>query len=904
MLKYLLKHAIANVWCSPFQDDQALLLLSRVSPIERYRDYYYDRWERVALPTLKEDYHVYQIGQNNQTRLNLSTKFNVWVNAAEICATNSMTIEFYLGTGIQLCRSRVWIMLGEDYNYTVAIQMQDTIANIDYVEVFMRVYKNAYFGSDMDTVGAVKIACNGGLITSNAQALALQQEYLGFKAKPKGFAYAFNNGFYVDNFLPDQVKVGDHVEYLYDASVDEVVDFKIDDLLTFTSELDGQLKFLLHPPKKLDSIDYRDDIDLWIIKKSSGGRFKGRYYNRNAEVSVRMVTHRDWSVPTSFVQAVIDSEPEWLNTTGLYLRVVIRKAGYNRPLVDEHHRIKELYKLTDAAIIRAMIGLDSTVVEWTAATLEKSAYTRIMRSFFKDLSAVEVLYAYGYNATAKLVGDTPVMVKYGSFKVPIGYQWKSTVYEYDEQGLLTGWRYHSNGDTYYPMVSTTKMVEFVDGEGGRLADFQLSKSICVVDKLSSYRFYVSPINVAGVPFNDWKDVTDDPDYYTVGSSGIVSWKIDPSGQLGVVKGNSKFISYDLDIAEYNHVYKFTLNHSSQQAQVLHIPPGRLDIWMNGRALVENIDYFVNYPEVVVCNKEYLKTGKQSFTIRGYHFCKEDMTRELSSQRGYIKHGFMSVNNIYDLRDDKVVRVVAAGRTFHRDQVSFAEDQRLVTANGLTNGRPYLIQDVIVPVRGVIDYDTYPLRASSIDLDERVSDYLTSKLPELNTDGESGIINHYELYSPTMGRLIYDMGMGLVLPLIGTAPESEVAKLMLPYLHLLIADPCRQDMDFRYLSIHPHPSKFVLTVTQMTYVFLQRINMLYLYNRVNLSHFLAIEGEGETVPEVPPPPVIPDPDPIPVPPARTLIADETGVVPISEIANVKVSVTDTKVYGALVSLTPY
>lgn len=903
MLKYLLKHAIANVWCSPYQDDQALLRLSRMSPIERYRDYYRDRWIRIPLPTPKEHYHVYQIGQNNQSRLNLTKEQDKWVKLSEVCATNSVTVELYLENGLQLCRDRCWILLDEYQNYTVAIQMQESISNIDYQEVYMRVYRNAFFGSMEDNLGPVKVVCDGKMVAAPSEALPYQQAYLNLRSKLVGFAYAFRNGFYVDNFLPNEIVAGDCIEYFYDASVDEVVDFRLDGLQTFVSELDEKSKYLLHPPKKTDSIDYRDDIDLWIIKKFPNGRFKGRYYNRNAEDSVRMVTHRDWSIPTSYVAAIVNSEPEWMNTENVFIRVVIRKAGYNRPLVDEHHRIKELYKLDDPSIIRAMVGIDSTILEWQAAQLEKSSYTRIMRSFFKDLSPIEVLYAYGYNATAKLVGDTPSLIRYGAFKVPIACQGTSTAYEFDAQGLLLGWRLHPGGDTYYPMSSLCKLVEFVEGEGGRLADFQLSNTTCVVDKNASYRFYVSPMNVAGVPFNDWKDVTGNSDYYTI-DNGIVRWKIDPSGQLGIVKGNKKFISYDLEINEYNHVYRFHLNHSTQQAQVLHIPPGRIDIWMNKRALIENIDYFVKYPEVVICNKEYLTTGKQQFTIRGYYFCNEKLERDLSHQRGYINHGFMSVNNKYDLRDDKVVRIIADGRTFHREQVTFAEDQRLVTANGLVNGKPYLIQDAIVPVRGVIDYDTYPMREQSIDLDKRVSDYLTEKLPELNTEGDSSILRHYHLYSPTMGRLIYDLGMGLILPLAHTAPESEVAKLMIPYVHLLVSDPCRQEMDFRYLKIHAHPNKYVLNVTSAVYSFLERINKLYLYSRVDLTPFLAIIGEGETTPEVPEIPEIPDPDPVPIPPARTIVAVDTGDLATVSIAGATSEVVDSKVYGVFVSLTAY
>lgn len=904
MLKFLLQHAIKNVWCSPYQDDQAILQLSRISPIDRYRDYFKDHWMRIELPTTKEDYHVYIIGQNNQTRLNLTDAKERWVKASEVSLANYNTIEFYTEGGLQLNRDRCWFYLDDTNCYYVAVQMHFSTVDIDLTPVYMRVYRNAFFDSERDDTGTDKVIVKGMQIKTADDALALQREYLRYKAIPRGHAYAFLNGRLVDNFLPNEVKPEDSVEFFYDGSAEEVIDFKIDGLQTFTSELDSCFKYLLHPPKKMNTIAYRDDVDFWIIKKLPNGRFKGRYYNRNQEPSIRMVTHRDWSIPTSAVTTIINAEPEWLNTKDLYIRAVVRRSGYDRPLVDEHHRIKELYKLSDAKIVRAMVGLDSTIPEWRAAALESSSYPRIMRSFFPQLTGLEAYYAYGYNAVAKLIGDSPVMVNFGSFRVPVGCRTNSTVYEYDETGLLLNWRAHLGGDTYYPTSPKVKLVEFVDGEGGKLADFQYSTAQCKVDKLNSYRYYVSSINVAGIPFNDWKDVTGDTKYYTVTPDGTVVWSIDPAGQLGVVKGNGKFISYDLELADYNHVYRFHLNHSTQSRQVLYIPPGRIDVWMNGRALIEKIDYFVQWPEVVICNKEYLVPGAQKFTIRGYHFCNSEMERELAPQRDFVKHKMLSVNNVYDLRDDKVVRVICDGRTFHRDQIKFSEDRRLVTVNGVLEGRPYLIQDAIVPIRGVMDFETYPSREASLEVDAKVSDYLTAQLPELLPPHTPSILERFIIYSPTMGRLIYDMGMGLVLPLVPEAPESEVAKLMLPYLHLLVSDPCRQEMDFRYVHIHPHPQRVVLDVTSKVYAFLERINSLYLYNRVDLTPFLSIDGEGTDLPEVPVDPTPTDPDPTPVPPARAIIATETGLIPLVEVKEVTVTTTDPKVYGVFISRSSY
>lgn len=846
MLNFLLDHAIRNVWCSPYQDDQAILKLTRITSVDRAVNYIDYQYTRFVLPTLKEDYHVYVIGANQQDRLNLTDKIGVWEDFATMAVRYNLVADLYTLSGLQLSSKRCYVQRGPKGNYIVAIKMHDRVVNLDTNAVYLRLYRNAYYGSKQDTSGAEDVRYGGGQILTADEALVYQREYLSYKQYSEGHAYAFLNGYLVDDFKPNEVAKGDIIEWVYDSSISEVVDLKVDKLPAFTSDMDEMHKYILHLPKKLDMINYHDDIDFYLIRKrpEAPTRYKGVYYNKNSIKSVRMLTHRDYSIPTQYIQDLITGQPGWEDISNLYIRCHIRKSGYDRPLVDEANRIKELYKLKDAEIIRAMAGSDATVPEWQVNTLERAGYTRIMRSFFWDITPEEVMHAYGYNAMTKLIADTPNKVANGFVDVPIAHQKNSTAYEFDANGYLTGWRVHPGGNVYYPMSATTQLVEFIDGIGGESAGIKYSTDAVVLNPDVGYRFYVSRINTAGEVQNKWIDVTGDNNFYTVDNTKKVVWHLDPRMYLGIVKSDTHFTSLNFSIPEYNHMYKFNLTHNQVPGALLYLEPARLDIWMNKRALIEHIDYHVEFPEVVIYNKEFLVDGNQEFVVRGYGFANPDMTRDLSAQRGYVIHGMVSVNNTYDVRDDKVIRVVVNGRTFHRDSIKFSEDRRNVVLPGIVNGRPYLIQDAVAPIRGLVQYDTHPLRDQSIETDRHVSDYLTMKLPEKLPTDPSAIPNRYWTYSPFLARVLYDLWAEFIPALDPSDTEENVDKLMQPYLWLLNFDPCRRDyVDLRYTNIHAHPKKSVLGITRYQYVFLERLNILYLNGRVDLTPFLEIISEG-------------------------------------------------------------
>lgn len=839
MLPFVVRHAIKNVWCSPEQDRQALLRLTRASRAGGQLGYIDLQRTREYLPTRNEYYHVYVVGQNSPYRLNLPDKTSEWYSLAQLAAQRGISAELYTEIGKVFSSDQCFIRMTGNRTFLVAVKRQDRIADLDLEQAYLRLYSNSYFDSPRADFLGETIVTQSVVVDSPTTALTLQTEMYRRRQLGLGYVSAFHNGDYVDDFLPSFIQVGDIVEFRHDYSVKTVHEFSTRQLQSFLSALDAQQKYLLHPPKALDVIDFQDDVEVYVVKRTIGNRYRGRYFHRNNESSIRNVTHHDYSISIPQLQQYIQLHPDWADNDELFIRLHVKHSGYYRPLIDEHQRIKELYKLSDTDIERAMLGIDSTLEEWRAPALEAGYYTKIMRSKYTEITVNDVARAYGYNSLANIYAKVWHRVTNERVLLPVGLQTNSTIYEYDINGLLLGWRQHSNNETYYTQYPQTAFIEAIAGLGGSTSPIEIGQAPVTVFKDQSYRFYVCPI-VGGQISNTWTDVTNTAKH--IRSDGVEYWSIDVDGEMGAVVNDLQFTSYDLQLTSTDMVYQFSINHKTHNGILVKIPPGRVDIFLNGYSLIRDIDYVMDFPRVTILSSKYLVAGPQKLTIRCMGFCTETLEIPKPYDAGFIKYGMISVNSHYDVREDKSVSFIVGGRRYLADSLDFAEDGRNVSIPALTNGLPYAIEDYQIPVRGVIDYNTYPFIADSRDVDSRVSNYISGKLPEPVNPGISPIPERYPLYSPFLARVISDLRNNYLTATSPFAPMEHVsATLGATRLALLSIDPClNPTLNASYLHIRPHPLPTVLSVTREEYAFLERLVVDYLQGKVDLTSFVTIQ----------------------------------------------------------------
>lgn len=853
-MDYLVENAIDNVWCTPRQDRQFKTRPKRVSRDGGEYIQIELNWLQVYLPDNQSYYHVYQIGQLHPDFLGLFPVQNQWVSLTDVCNKMGMIAEAYTPKGVLLPKFETYYMVTRARNLIIATKREDILLPVDYntEDLWFRVYTNAYFQSPRSNGLTERIVTKGMSPLLPQDILTMQQEFNTYRAKSVGYAYAIINGFYYEEISPLTCKVGDLVEWVYDASVSKVVEYEIAFLPNFDSTLDSERKYLLHYPDPMQRIEYQDDVDLFLVERPVNQKANGLYHHKNADDALRMVTHKDYSMSVQVVNAFVDGHPTWVNPQDLRILALIRESGYDRPLVFEKNRIHELYKLKEVDLLPAMVGDNATVPNWHAEVLEAAAYPGIMRAERADITRALVQDAYGYNAISKLLGDSPLIVhlEEGAQMVdlPRGLYENSTMYEYDVNGLLLGWYYHTVGTQYLVQNQTCKLVEAVSGQVSRQLDAVYDTQVQTLNPIYNYRMYTCD-KIGGVPQNNWRDVTGSGSYGVVNNK--LTWLINMANISTLVRSDRVVFGYLFNQASKDGLLEFDLleyqiHGGIQSIALMGVPMGELDIFMNGRSIMEKTDYIVQFPKIIIHNKKYLidpENQDQEIGIRFSGFCKSDLSREVVEDRGFVKWELLSRNSTYDLRDDRVMRIVVDGRVYHRDQLTFSETDQMWMLPNAQNGEPYAIRDMVVPMRSLTDGDTYSMREDARVIDKAVSDYLTLHLPEPEPTGPNVIQELYPVFTPFLCKILFDLIDGVIdIEQLKVQYDSVfVRKVCAPYEYILAFDPTQtanaDNPD--YVIIHPHHLYDVVTVDIYHYKFLQHVISIYMAGKVTLNHFLRL-----------------------------------------------------------------
>lgn len=861
MYNYLVDHAIKNVWCTPDQDNQLIFKMARLTPAAGLKNAARVLWRTIATPDTTSRWHIFQIGQIHPLLLGLLPKTASWVSFDSVCNSQQMIADIYTINGVSIPRFQTYYMYTSDKDLIVAVRKNPLIPYaFETEDVYLRLYTPAFLGTTQALQQTNTIKVLGVQTTSTDDVLAFQTTFNSYLAYNQGVVYGFVNGIRVDRIDLIQAKAGDILEMVYDTTVYKTVSFNVVDLKTFNSTLDQKIKYLLHY-SGADSghIDFIDDIDVYVFQNLSNNRKRGLYLHKNNANALRNVTHRDYSLVTSYIAAYATSIGNFFPATApvdvqsLTVTLHIRNSGYNRPLVFENNRIFDLYKLSDANIMRAMLGLDSVVPNWFAANLEASAYCTLMRSNRNDITPSVVQDAYGYNAISKILGDGPqrptLVSSQLEVNVPYGLQKNSTAYEYDANGQLLGWYQHGIGSIYVCVNPTASYVEFFAGIGSNALDENYGFTSITIDPTLDYRVYVCS-KASGTPDNEWVDVTDDTTKYSV-SGTTLTWTAADTTLYPMVRSSAKFLAYDFQLGFNQGILSFDLaSVSTRQGttanRIMQIPLAQIDIILNKKTLVEGLDFFVQFPLIVITNKEYLinaDTQEQSFHVRMVGHVDKSLKTTPPVDVGYVVDGTLSNNFVYDIRDDKVLQIVLDGGLKSRSDFSFAEDGVSINVTNPINGRPYHIREVIVPTNGLTPSGTYELRALSQVIDKKVSDYLSIKLPQTNPTTPSAILERYQVVSPFCARIIADLVTGaLVLPTVsGEYGRMTVTKICADYEYLLEFDPTQTALqpDPNYVLIEPHSFLTVQTLAAPAYRFMLEVLKYYTRGLVTLSPFINI-----------------------------------------------------------------
>lgn len=900
-------HAKKNVWCEPAQDYQHNIGLARLTPNGGVIHSQNVLWHLVYVPKTEKRtwFHIYQIGQVPPRLFEMDLVDNRWMRADEVAVSQSMLIDFYLESGAVIPRCNVWLMRDLSRNFIVAIEHDRKIdygtdvqidrytgvsankkISLDNSRVIARFYVNAHFSNYSFRDQAVNplhpIQLNYKKITNAKDFETFMVECNQISAK---FGSQGKGIFYIDGFVVnrptifDQNLIGKMLGFMWDESFKFEQFFDIKNLHPFTSKLDlNRKKWLLFTDEVYDIIDFFDDIDFYLVKRDAGG-FKGVYISRVKDYAFRMVTHSAYAIDAELLE-YYSKKHEFLNDLSeCSVYAMVRQGGKLTGLVNQKNRIEELYSLgSKMAIVDAMVNTNSIVPEWRADELENSSYTTLMRVDAYQIDVGLVQDAYGYSMLTEILCPPIQQVKRignrQQVQVPPGLQIpdnangfaRRCAFCYDGRGHLVNYFSDASSDMFIDIpqeVIGTETVEvfngLIDDDSGTYVNMDVTNN-----DLEQYGFrcYVSTL-YAQTPLEDWEDITDAGVFYTYTPGNndddakvIWNWSLlNAAGLYPAVKTNAKinlFTSTDESIAKrggcINVVVKARQVWGGEYTyRPQRVPPAQVAVYANGLSLIQDIDYYMNWPTIVIVNKEVNASPIVEVIVRSYG-CGMSIPNGLAKpfkprQVGFVKMGRLSVNDRYDIHNDKNLRVTVAGEFKRRDQVNFAEDD---LGKLSTDGRPYCIEDYILPIENyTVNRKTNNFYLEGVDIEDRVTDYLTQWLPE-PTYGQNIIEGKkWEVVSPILSALCDAIKNGYAIDENTNEDfdNLEVDIWLAPYAWLLPYDPAYMKVDTGFLHISPHAFNTPVEMTQKQYELLETIIKLKLNSLVDLTPFIKIKQKG-------------------------------------------------------------
>lgn len=908
VLPYLSGHFFYNIWAAPCQDNQSIIRPDRVTPFGGARNYVDIHFESYVLPTKHDRYHAYTCGQVNENVFNLPMfqwhDRSTWVNMANYCKESKVTFQFYTKKGIIIPLSLVYMTLTLAKNVVFVIRENPLLDwDMNEEDVTFRTYRNVSLTVPEARAETVDI------IYREVKGQKERNELLTFYKRYQnatGHIKTFVNGYLVNNPISHPILLNDTVEIIYDSSIYRMIELQVPTTPTFNSKLDGIRKYLFTHDKsyKQNLFEYFDDCDFYLMgsPKKTPLIAQGVMLHRNDETNIRQVTNCDFAISTNLVKTMIQTHLEFLNeqVSTITFRVFYRRQARTIKTPYIAPRLHELNKLPYRNRIAAMIGARSNIVEWKAENLENSVFARTI-SLSKPICDLETIQdVYGYNGavyyTAKSVHRKADAKADGlggfNIAVPYVYRKMCTVYEYDANGKLLQWTQRAGVNQYKIVNRNTAYVEFIAGYGSsqplhfygdanneykmRLTDSELRVYSC----LSDYADY-APENVTS-----WTDVTDKVRLTQVldetsGFTTVSIQKLPRSSQHPTpmevvdrkfaVRNDWDFLSRDIEVAIADGNLKFNLMQKFYDASTaklketaVKLPYGYLDIFLNGSALIEGIDYFVNFPEVYIVNKSALnhRLTRQKITYRMYGFPDTEtvevpdgnitatvtrFTGKLNAGRqvGYISHKMLSRNGVWEILEDKNLLVKAGNGVVAREDLGFSELNTLTTKRAdVLEGKPYEIIEIMPARRDAWLKDTVAFRNEALDMDKRVANYMSQFFSDRKIDTPSPIQGVYYIFSPMLSRIVSDMAKRqLRFPnLTGRYLDSEVIAFVdANYGHLVKFDPYfRQDLiSFDHVIIHPTEKETITTIDYHYMRLLTRIVTIYYRDEVEIEHFVRI-----------------------------------------------------------------
>jgi hypothetical protein len=853
MFTPVFEFATANIYKAVSQDSQFHIKLIRANKvIARKEAMFYQVNKR--LPDDTNNYYTFAIGQINTNTFNMLRQDHdwyrdTWVNFKDDINDRKINLMIYNENGIVVPREYCWYSFIDESALCIAVKVDSSFqTKFDYESIkYLRVYSNAYFNTNEYNSLSTKIGlvCKGQWVFNNVDKANIQSDIAKLKSNG-GDVIVYVNGYYQDN-VDLFIENNSYIEYIYDQSIIAKHVYPISSLRSFNSEIDSCNKYLIYTDDEpIGYMQFFDDYDFFITAQTTPNS-KGVYYYKHKADSCRNVTDKDYSLKVAYVDNLVN----YLNTKSELLSslkavtLYKRKSGLMTPLIYSSLKLHELYKVPSAQQLDVLNSTRYSLQDLRCEKLESSDYFKFAE--FDSLSHLTIQLAnsaLGYDAITHYLAQHVVVSSNTAIDVPVNYRAPSTVFEYDANGNYIDY-YSTSGPVYTKNNTNSQYFEFVYGT--------------VTDTIDRLYNYNETITVQYREFSLFKASF-------MGTSQITSWQeitnyiINPDNTLthNAVTGEKVMIVY------YNKPLVLRLNATFDKGyikfpiyfrqdrglglsnQIADIGFRNVELFLNKKKLTKGLDYFMNYPNVIICNKTYLDYTKsnQEVELRLYGPTLDYTKINELEDSGFINHDVLSRNHKYDLRDDRELAFFIDGSIQNRTTLKFAETDNTVRTSAPNNGKPYVVKQPFIPIYDITNAKTLTLLEPSIDKNKRFRDFFTEVFPEPKIDEFNVIYQKHYLYSPLMSGIINDVINGAIPSTFYSTPytDSDVIHLVdTEYADIYDLDPIKYNLQDSLVEIHPHIGNSIINLSLLQYRFIANVNRIFFKNKINLSGYLAVSA---------------------------------------------------------------
>lgn len=848
-------------------------------------------------------FHVYHIGQISTHLLGIDIVENKWIGIDEVADEMECYINIYLDNGYVVPRSKCFIMrtwpgknillaiendpkmtFGSSKSFNTGTNSAQILPNtLNNQGINVRFYTNERFFSATRRNKAIN-ADNQMYIETSSYNAQVKKRIETNKNSPVKQGWFVLDGM-VMNYeaaIDSYPRLMDKEISVYrDESIIGVEYHRLQDLQVFTSTKNRNIKkYILNLAVPADRLVYWNDVEYYLGRMDGLG-FRGLCIPMLRQNPISTITNKTHAIRTDVITDLMNSVDWLVDSDNVYIMAVIRQGGVDAGLIHQHTRIEELFKLPNRVVLSAMSGVNALLTEWRADSLEQDDYASIVEANYEAIIPDMVFNAYGYNAITRYHHPNPIKVN--DYTLVNGKKWYSVqlsnaasernrlltsgnplveVIEYDALGLLLGRRRfpYSNGGLLVAEQIYAQDVALIEHYISSVEDNSLNLGEIYGNRvenndLAAFGFsaYITTSDTNQLK-PKWLDVTSLKSYYhtldTVKADGskvrTLVWNTDVLAEIGarpMVRINNRVCFKTFKVKDLNKGYRsFPVvvipTNSNGKVQV---EPGSIELWLEGRLLIEDIDYVVDWPNIYVGRRvANLDTATISVRLTGLADPSTSM-HEKARETGFVKNGILSVNDFYDIRNDRNIQINVGGALCHREEVVF--DEGLSGNKREYDGRPYQIKDYITPIELYTNRSTIEEKAKSEEIDAKVMRYLNEYLP--SSDTNIGVVNNtrWMVVSLFLDDIIMRLKKGwLSQELKNDFTAEQADEWVKDVLYLLKVDISYFETTNRnYIRLIPHGQPNVISLTAYQYKLVDMLAKRYLNGRVQINHMLTINN---------------------------------------------------------------